>query len=176
MKTRRKSTMADAKKMIPFIKKWEGGYSNHPNDTGGCTMMGVTLATYQKYFGKEKTCEDLKNITEDEWLHIFKKGYWDKMKADKIENQTLAQLCVDMCWGSGPTTAIKKIQKRIGADVDGIVGPQTLGILNSKPRYYFNLLWVMRYNWFLDIVKAKPQNKVFLRGWLNRLNDIKFRP
>jgi lysozyme family protein len=89
--------MADAKLVIPFIRRWEGGYANHPNDRGKCTMMGITIGTYQQYFGKDKTCEDLKNISEDEWLAIFKKGYWDKMKADKIENQSLAQLCVDLC-------------------------------------------------------------------------------
>lgn len=168
--------MADAKQMVPFIKKWEGGYSDHPNDTGGCTMMGVTIGTYRKYYGRSKTCQDLRKITEEEWLNIFKQGYWDKMKADKIENQSLAELCVDMCWGSGPTTAIKKIQRRIGAQVDGVVGPKTLEILNKNPYENFNLLWAMRYDWFHDIVKANPGNKVFLKGWLNRLNDIKFRP
>lgn len=89
--------MADAKLMIPYLKKWEGGYVNHPADNGGCTMTGITIKTYQQYYGKDKTCDDLKNITEEEWLTIFKKGYWDKMKADKIENQSLAQLCTDIC-------------------------------------------------------------------------------
>lgn len=168
--------MADAKLMIPFIRKWEGGYSNHPNDSGGCTMMGITIGTYRKYYGKDKTCDDLRGITDDEWLHIFKVGYWDKLKADKIENQSLAQLCVDIAWGSGPVTAIKRIQKRIGADVDGVVGPQTLGILNSDPRKWFNVIWGDRYVWFNQIVAANPKNKVFLRGWLNRLNDIRFNP
>ena len=34
----------------------------------------------------------------------------------------------------------------------------------------------MRYEWFHKIVANRPSNKVFLKGWLNRLNDIKFQP
>lgn len=167
--------MADAKLMIPFIRRWEGGYVNDPDDKGGCTMMGVTIKTYQKYFGKDKTCDDLRNITDDEWLEIFKDGYWKPWKADEIKNQSIAQLVVDMGWGSGPKTAIKKVQACLGCKPDGIVGPKTLAALNQSPASgVFRKLWVMRYQWFHEIAKV-GNNKKFLRGWLNRLNDIKFR-
>ena len=165
--------MANAELMVPFIKKWEGGYVNDPDDSGGCTMAGITIGTYRKYYGSKKTCTDLRFITPKEWLHIFKKGYWDKMKADQIENQSVAQLCVDMCWGSGPITSIKKIQSALGLKADGIVGPITLGALNSDPERVFYILWNMRKSW-LEKIALKGNNKKFLRGWLNRLNDIKF--
>lgn len=168
--------MADASKMIPYLVKWEGKYSNHPNDAGGCTMIGVTIGTYRKYYGKNKTCEDLKHIKQEEWLRIFKQGYWDKMKADQIENQSLAELCVDWLWGSGPITAIKKIQSIIGAKVDGVVGPETLGILNSDPERWFGQIWVARRQFFYNIVERKPSQQVFLKGWLRRLNDITWKP
>ena len=167
--------MADARQIIPFIRKWEGGYANDPSDKGGCTMMGVTIKVFQKWFGKEKTCEDLKNISEDEWLAIFKKDYWNPWKADKIENQSIAQLCVDMGWGSGVKTAIKKVQECLGCKADGVVGPITLGLLNAPDTATtFRKLWSMRYIWFHQIAK-KGNNQKFLRGWLNRLNDIKYK-
>ena len=31
---------------MPFIIRWEGGFSNNPLDKGGPTMKGVTLKTY----------------------------------------------------------------------------------------------------------------------------------
>lgn len=167
--------MANAEMMVPFIRKWEGGYVNDPDDSGGCTMAGITIGTYRKYYGSKKTCRDLKFITQKEWLHIFKKGYWDKMKADQIENQSVAQLCVDMCWGSGQITSIKKIQSAIGVTADGIVGPKTLAALNSCPETIFNILWNMRKEW-LEKIAQKGNNKKFLKGWMNRLNDIKFQP
>lgn len=165
--------MANAELMVPFIKKWEGGWANDPDDAGGCTMAGITIGTYRKYYGSNKTCDDLRFITPKEWLHIFKKGYWDKMKADQIENQSIAQLCVDMCWGSGPITSIKKIQSTLGLKADGIVGPKTLAALNGDPEKVFYTLWNMRKAW-LEKIALKGNNKKFLRGWLNRLNDIKF--
>ena len=168
--------MASAERMIPFISKWEGGYSDHPDDKGGCTMAGVTIGTYRNYYGQEKTCDDLRFITHKEWLRIFKNGYWDKFKADKIENQSIAQLCVDMAWGSGPTTAIRRVQRLFGLKVDGIVGRQTLAALNAPDRdKTFALLWDMRRKWLIEISK-KGNNKVFLKGWLRRLDDIKFIP
>lgn len=166
--------MAEYKKMIPWLKKWEGGYANDPDDTGGCTMKGITIGTYRKWFGLDKTCEDLKKITDAEWEHIFKRGYWDKMCADYIENQSIAELCVQMCWGSGPVTAVKRIQKTLGCKQDGIVGPVTLSKLNSPDRHKtFDRLWIMRYNWLGEIAK-NGNNMKFLKGWLRRLNSIKF--
>lgn len=167
--------MADYKQMVPWIKKWEGGWANDPDDAGGCTMMGITIVAYQKYFGRDKTCSDLRNITNDEWTYIFTKGYWDRMKADYIASQAVAEICVQMCWGSGPATAIKKIQKLLGCKQDGIVGPITLRLLNSEDEItMFNKLYDMRKAW-LEAIAKKGNNKKFLRGWLNRLEDLRKR-
>lgn len=165
--------MADAKKMIPFIRKWEGGYVNDPDDAGGCTMMGVTIKVFQKYYGADKTCDDLKHITEDEWLSIFKKGYWDYCKADKIGNQSIAELVVDMAWVSGPVNAIKRVQRALNLKDDGIVGPNTLKALNGEKKAVFEQLWNMRKRWLEDIAQKK-NNRKYLKGWLNRLNDIRY--
>jgi len=168
--------MADPKQVISFFRKWEGGFVNDKDDHGGATMMGVTLKTYQKYYGKDKTAEDLKNITDEEWLHIFTEGYWKPWKADEIKNQSIALLVADCGWGSGPKTAIKKVQTCLGVKADGIVGPITLKALNNPSTMTtFKKLWGMRYVWLHNIAKSGNNSK-FLRGWLNRLNDIKYRP
>ena len=41
------SSMADVRKLVPFILKWEGGFVNDPDDLGGATNMGVTIGTYE---------------------------------------------------------------------------------------------------------------------------------
>ena len=165
--------MADASKMIPHIKKWEGGYANDADDKGGCTMMGVTIGTYRRYYGANKTCADLQRISNAEWLHIFKNGYWGKMKADQIRNQSIAELCVDMCWVSGEI-AIKKIQQVLGVTADGIVGSRTLAALNGgDQRVLFEKLWQMRAQWLVQI-SYNGNNRKFLRGWLARLVDLSF--
>lgn len=162
--------------MVPFIKRWEGGWANDPDDAGGCTMAGVTIATYRQYYGKDKTCNDLRFITQDEWLEIFKDGYWKPWKADQIKNQSIAQLVVDCGWGSGPKTSIRKVQACLGCKVDGIIGPKTLAALNAEPQEeVFNKIWKMRYEWLCNVAK-KGNNKKFLKGWLRRLSSIKFIP
>lgn len=138
-------------------------------------MWGVTLSTFQSVYGKNKTVEDLKKMTEEQWDYIFKKHYWDKWKATDIKSQSIANLVVDWLWVSG-VYGIKYPQQVLGVTADGIVGPKTLAAINNYPnqKELFNKLWERRKKHFEDIVKGRPSSSVFLRGWLNRLNDFKW--
>ena len=166
--------MADKNKLIPIIKKWEGGYSDNPNDRGGATNSGVTLAVYQSVYGKNKTKNDLKKMTESQWNYIFTKLYWNKWKADEIKNQSIANILVDWVWMSGLGT-IKKIQSLFGLTADGIVGNKTISYINSHDQEeVFNKIWNRRKQFYESLVKNNPSQKVFLKGWMNRLNTYKF--
>ena len=166
--------MADKNKLIPIIKRWEGGYSDNPNDRGGATNSGVTLAVYQSVYGKSKTKNDLKKMTNDQWDYIFTKLYWNKWKADEIKNQSIANILVDWVWMSGYGT-IKKIQSLFGLTADGIVGNKTLSYINSNNQEdIFNKIWNRRKSFYESLVKNNPSQKVFLKGWMNRLNTFKF--
>lgn len=167
--------MAKSELLMPFIQKWEGGYANNPNDKGGCTMKGITIKTYRKYFGEYKTCSDLKNITKEQWLHIFENGYWNPCKGDDIIDQSIANIIVDWAWMSGVKTAIKKIQKIIGVEDDGIVGKQTLNAINSfPPDILFEIIYNERKKYYYNICENNPSQEVFLKGWMNRLNDMEY--
>ena len=193
--------MADIMKLAPIILKWEAGapeyrsgrpltldeqwaearkkgFSNDPDDTGGATMCGVTIAAYRKYRrlkGRpDPAAGDLKAITLEEWLDILRAFYWDRMKADLIDNQSIANLCVDNVLGSG-AGYIKQIQLAAGASPDGIVGPRTLAAINGhNQRLLFDKLWRKRKLFYHNLVIARPSNRKFLNGWLNRLNDFRF--
>ena len=164
--------MAIYTKLTPIVLKWEGGYAGNI-DGMTCTMKGVTLAAYRKFFGKDKNCKDLKEITQAEWDLIFKEGYWDKWKADEIENQSIANLLVDWCWTSG-IYGIKLPQRVLGVKDDGVVGSKTIDAINNykDKKELFDKLWNRRKKHFQDI--AKNGKEKFLAGWLNRLNDFKF--
>lgn len=162
--------MADFKILVPFIKSWEGGYVNHPSDPGGHTNKGVTLDTFRQFFGKARTVADLKAMTDEQWLHIFKKGYWDRWKADEIESQSVANLLVDWVWASG-VHGINKPQQLLGVTADGIVGPKTLSALNSLRRdEAFQRIWNRR----KAFIEGLKNYNVFGNGWMNRLNSIKY--
>ena len=167
--------MANPIILSPFIRKWEGGFTNHPLDPGGATKWGVTLNTYRLYYGLNKTVEDLKNMTESEWNHIYIKGFWDKALATQIVSQSVANMIVDWGWNAGMKTAIRATQRILGTTPDGIMGPITIGFINrANARDLFNKLYDARKRYYEDLVARKPQMRVFLRGWMNRLNDLKF--
>ena len=169
--------MAKVEKLAPFILKWEGGFSNDPDDSGGATMKGITLNTFKAY-RKEKglpvpTVNDLKSISDQEWTAILKSKYWDKWQADQINNQPIANLLVGWGWGSGPVTSIQQFQKLLGLKQDGVVGNITLSAINDHPdqNELFDKIWIARKDFFVNICINKPSQLKFLKGWLNRLHD-----
>ena len=167
--------MAKAELLKPFILRWEGGFVDDPLDRGGATNKGITIGTFRNFYGKDATVEQLKNITDEQWLHIFKSGYWDKWKADEIENQSIADIVVDWAWASGTVTSIKQVQKILGVAVDGIVGNDTLTAINiAGQRSLFDKIRSMRIEFVENIVKRNPSQSRFLKGWKNRINSLTF--
>jgi lysozyme family protein len=167
--------MANFSIFLRKLLRLEGGYVNHKNDRGGCTNKGVTLNTFKQYYGLGLDCDDLKNITEEQVENIYKKGYWDPCWGDKIQNTRIAQLLVDWAINSGVKTAIKGIQTIVGVDVDGYMGPMTVGAINNyPPKELFEKLKAARKNFYLSIVEKDNTQKVFLNGWLNRLEEYQW--
>ena len=167
--------MTSREKMITdFILRWEGDYAGNI-DGQTCTMKGVTLNTYRAFYGKNKTCSDLKKITDEEWFEIFRKGFYDRVKGDEIKNDSICLLVVDWAYNSGVKGAIRQVQKALGCTADGIIGPKTLAALNGDDAEgIFEQIWLQRY-WFYHTIAQKPNNKKFLKGWLRRLNAISFK-
>lgn len=166
--------MADFQKYAPKLRILEGGFSNRRSDRGGPTNQGVTLRTFRAKFGADKTVEDLKKITPEQWTAIMKPEFWDKCQGDKIVSQSVAEIFCDWCINSG-TDKIRKVQFILGVKTDGIVGPKTLTALNSQdPKNLFNRIYVAREKHFYRLVELDPSQEVNLAGWLNRLKSFVF--
>lgn len=190
--------MANIDILLPFILKWEGGFVNDPADAGGATNKGVTIATcrnvgYDKDGDKDIDVKDLKLLTDtDVKNRVLKPHYWDRWKADQIQSQKVANILVDWVWGSGKHGIVIP-QRLLGVKDDGIVGNKTLSAVNfADPDQLFEAIFQARVDFFNDITRTsiakyekkigrkateselmKHTNKRFLKGWLNRLNDIK---
>lgn len=170
--------MANVNKLKPFILKCEGGFVNDPDDLGGATNRGITLATYKEYRKRkglpDPSVDDLKNISDEEWTEILKTMFWDRWQADRIENQSVANILVDWVWASG-VHGIKRPQKILGVTVDGIVGDKTIAALNAMdPMSLFFKIKNDRIKYIDEICKARPTNKKYKKGWMNRINKFKF--
>ena len=182
-------------KYLKFVHKWEGGLSrdtadscsNYPCPTpykgksGYHTNIGICYSTWVTFFGTDKDMRFLEMNAED-WFKIFKKGYWDGVRADEFDNISISIFVTGMAWGSGKKQAVKSLQQAIincgiKVDKDGMLGNQTINAANSiEPRVLFDALTAERERFFRVIGVGK--NAKFLKGWLNRLEDYKktFRP
>lgn len=170
----RQEEMADFKIYAKKLIQLEGGYTNHPDDQGGPTNFGITLNTYRQYCGQEKTIKDLRNMSYGTWEEIMKDLYWDKCLADEIESQPLAEIIADWCVNSG-MVGLRKVQEIAGAKPDGIAGPKTLAAINgADAKELFERIWNARRQFYVNIVKRNPSQKVFMNGWMNRLSMFKY--
>lgn len=63
----------------------------------------------------------------------------------------------------------------LGVAVDGKVGAKTIEAINSaNSKALFDKIKAKRLQFVDNIVKRDPTQKVFLKGWQNRINAIKY--
>lgn len=173
--------MAKPDNVIKHILQWEGGYVNDPNDPGGATNRGVTLTTWQQYCHQytgradRANIEGLKAMTIEEWTDLFTRMFWDTAECSEIKTTSIADMLADFYWHSG-RYAIRVLQRCAGATVDGIVGKNTLAMVNSfrtQRNLFFNYKQA-RIQYLENIVRRRPSSAKYLKGWLRRVNDLTY--
>jgi len=159
---------------LPFILRWEGGYVNHPKDPGGATNRGVTQKVYD---GWRKTQglppREVRQLDDTEIGAIYESGYWRPSRCGDLPSpMDLVQFDTAVNMGTG--RAVRMLQQAVGAQVDGQFGSGTLRCVGmcDMPEA------VVRYcnareAFYRGVVARKPDQGVFLRGWLNRLNALR---
>ena len=185
------------------LLKHEGGFVHHPHDPGGATNKGIILANWQKW-GYDKNgdgkidVEDLKLISDQDAYHIYKTHFWDKIKADKIASQPVAEIIFDM-YVNAPSVAIKMLQQllnllnpnRAKLTVDGLVGDKTIAAINFTPaatlhdnykdlrKTYYNYRAALLaasnswYGFFKSIgINPVSSSQSFIKGWIARVDSF----
>ncbi|MEZ5776013.1 MAG: glycosyl hydrolase 108 family protein [Hyphomicrobiaceae bacterium] len=110
----------------------EGGYSDDPQDPGGPTNKGITLATYAAFEGakldgrsRAKLLAGLKAIPDDTVARIYEERYWRKSFADRLR-PGLALMHFDAAVNHGVGRAAQFLQEALDVEIDGEIGPLTL--------------------------------------------------
>lgn len=154
----------------------EGGFVNNKADRGGPTNRGVTLETFKSFYG-HGTIEDIRELTFAQFSEIAKKLYWDRWRADEINNQSVAEFLVDWVYNSG-VWGIKIPQRILKVKEDGLVGNNTINVLNTQEKADGALLFCnlqhSREMFYRDITRKSQSQLQFLKGWINRNNSFKY--
>lgn len=148
----------------------EGGYVDHPDDPGGVTNLGVTQRVYEAYcMEHDFAAKDMRDLTEDDVLPIYKQNYADRIKFDKLPSG-VDWFCLDWAVNSGTGRSARMLQKHAGVTADGIIGQQTLkAVYQLDPAETVERLY-MRRQAFYERLKTF---ETFGRGWTRRNNETR---
>jgi lysozyme family protein len=154
----------DLARALAFTLRWEGGYVNDPADPGGATNKGVIQRTYDTYRKRKGLpLRPVLSISDQEVQDIYKSMYWDAIDGDQKSwplNTVMFDTAVNM--GPGRARAFEALARE-HLDQD----PQNDALELAR------MVVDLRVNRYYALVKAKPQMLKFLRGWLNRVRELK---
>jgi lysozyme family protein len=178
------------KKVAPIILAHEGGFVDHPSDKGGATNKGITFATWKKYAKEdvdvEPTLENLKTITDEQATTIYRKRYWEPKGFCKVEDERVGLMVYDWTITSGG--AGKQVQRLLKNEFeqdikdDGTIGSKTIEAINNvhDQDKLLTRIAEIRKQYYTDLTFTngkKNDQDVFLKGWLNRVDDcLNFKP
>lgn len=175
--------MDDFGRCLTVVFGSEGGYSDHPADKGGKTNMGITEGTLINAYSRGIVPhKDIKKLTRDEAANIYRVNYWVPSKAVEMP-YPLCLLHFDAAVNHGLGGAGKQMQRTVNRikgpvlAVDGVVGPATIKevrlLAGDGLKFFCAELLKTREEYFESIVKNNPSQSVFLRGWLNRVKNLR---
>lgn len=136
--------MADFKISYAKTAINEGGYTNNPDDSGNWTggkkgvgnlvgtKNGVSAPVLSSFLRRNATIEDMKNISVDTCMTIYRKEYWNAIHGDEIISQEIADSLYDSAVNFGVSAAVKIFQKSVSVPDTGKMDTLTLNKLNNK--------------------------------------------
>lgn len=172
--------MARFQEAYNLVALAEGGYQKYIEDSGNYnsrgdlvgTNWGISAKTYESYLNRPPTETDMRNMSKQTAIQIYKRNYWDRIKADDIQSQAVANVLFDGHVNHGGW-GVRMIQEVLGVAKDGVVGPITLHAINSANPGQLVARYVERrrqaYHWLAD---NRAGQRKFLNGWLNRLKKF----
>ncbi len=137
-------------KAIEFALNWETGfgkipYSNNHKDPGGETKWGISKRAFPYL--------DIKNLTKQQAIDIYKTKYWDEMDCDNLPDY-IDVVAFDIAVNQGPGIA-KRILSKL-KDYSKYIAP------NEKLGALFCIVES------LDIYDDLGTFNTFGRGWCRR--------
>lgn len=121
--------------IISDVLVQEGGYSDHPADKGGATNFGITAKVLGEWrrLGRPASREEVRALTIAEARDIYRKRYVLNYGFQRIPHDGLRAQLVDFGVNSGPSRAIRWLQRAIGMPASGVLDAATLHAVSELP-------------------------------------------
>lgn len=160
-------------KLIDSVFKAEGGYSTDKNDTGNYykgefvgTNHGISAPVLADYLGRTPTVEDMKALTKDEAREIAATRYYDRFSIEELPSE-LQEIVFHSVYMS-ESRGVKAMQRLLGVEADGIIGPKTIEAMQSadftKEQFKDEFL--------AELEENSPTWDKHGKGWTNRFNKL----
>lgn len=149
--------------VVEFILKYEGGYVNYFEDSGGEINMGIFKCFYFD--------EDIKGMIKECVKEIYKKDFWDKVKGDEFF-VFVVLVCFDIVVMFGFCRVCRMFQKVVGVKRDGIIGLVIFKVVREVYRVFEDVLVSQFLYICLEFYKRFKYFEIFGRGWINCINKI----
>ena len=147
-----------------IILPHEGGtYTDDPLDAGGPTKWGITIPVLSAYRHRTCTAEDIKALTKDEATDLYIARY---VRPFAGLSDPLRVNVIDMAVNAGNERATRLLQQTVGAAVDGMIGPETIGLSDKRD---WNVLYTgVRLAFYEGLIERSPSQVKWRNGWRRR--------
>ena len=155
--------MANSQIAIALTIQNEGGFTDNAADPGGATKYGITQ--------KDMPGVNIADITPAQATAYYMENFW-KIHYSEIENQLVANKLFDMGVLFGISTVVQLLQGILKLTPDGVFGPATLAVVNEHDA--FSLLAAYKtvlVQHAIDIGSERPAERIFVVGWIRRVNS-----
>jgi lysozyme family protein len=149
----------------------EGGFSNHSQDPGGMTNLGVTARVWEEWVGHAVNEKQMRALTISDVAPLYKRKYWDACRADELISG-LDYAVFDFAVNSGVGRATKVLQSCVGATPDGGFGSITLALVKKAEEENTAELIAKYSDTRLQFLKSLKTWPVFGKGWERRVNEV----
>jgi uncharacterized protein (TIGR02594 family) len=154
----------------------EGGNDDDPQDAGGRTSRGITQREWDKWVRQHPE----RNLPADVWqapqaeiAAIFKAWYWDALNCDGLP-AGVDYTVFDYGVLSGISRSAKVLQGFVGVTADAEIGPVTLAATaRANAPSVVNAISDERAAAYKDIVRRKPTQEKYLKGWTARVERVR---
>ena len=166
--------------LIGELIQREGGYVNDPNDRGGPTKYGITLATLQAWRQTPVSAADVEALEVPEAIAIYAFEYFIRPGFDAAADPELQALLFDFGVNSGTGTAAMALQRVLAhagvyaGAIDGDLGDQSRAALAkiSNTAALFFAVKCERLEFLLRDVGQRPLDAKYAVGWANRVDGF----